>query len=227
MDLENLSGTSTLAIQAVYKTFWDMIPQKYKLSKNDNTVLDLEPFYSPQLTFENRLNYKLVKDSYPNRETPWFVITWNTDRGLLKSTLSSRRFQTAYFELPSGTKTHLKFINADMEMTLGIVSNSMTALFELQENILLKMREKMYVVSEPHSVVGPITVALNIIDSDQTKLDRDKGTLCYLFVHVRIDFPVFGYRKDLSGGIIEEINLLTKNYHDVLLAWDRITPADL
>lgn len=227
MDLETLEGTSILAVKAVYKLFWDFIPQKYKLSKDDETIINLEPFYDPKLDFSNRAQYKLVKDSYPNRETPWFVITWNTDRGLLKSTLSSRRFQTAYFELPSGKRTHLKFINADMEITLGIVSNSMTALFELQENILLKMREKMYVMSEPHSVVGPITVALDIIDSDQNKLDRDKGTLCYLFVHVRVDFPVFGYRKDLSGGIIEEINLLTKNYHDELYAWDRITPADL
>ena len=227
MDLETLEGTSVLAIKSVYKTFWDMIPQKYKLSKDDNTVLDLEPFYDPQLTFDNRLHYKLVKDSYPNRETPWFVITWNTDRGLLKSQLSNRRFQTASIELPSGTRTSLKFIDADMEITLGIVSNSMQALYELQENILLKMREKMYVMSEPHSVVGPITVAFNIVDSDQNKLDRDKGTLCYLFVHVRVDFPVFGYRKDLSGGIIEEIRLLIKDFHDNTLSIDRILPEDL
>lgn len=227
MDLETLEGTSILAIQAVYKLFWDFIPQRYKLSENDDTVLNLEPFYDPKLTFENRLQYKLVKNSLPNRETPWFVITWNSDKGLLKSQLSSRRFKTAPIELPSGRRTSLKFIDADMELTLGIASNSMQALFALQENILLKMREKMYVISEPHSVVGPITVALNMIDSDQTKLDRDKGTLCYLFVKVRIDFPVFGYKKDISGGIIEEINLLIKNYQDIKYSLDKITEEDL
>ena len=227
MDLVTLEGTSVLAIKAVYQLFWEFIPEKYRLTEGDSSVLDLEPFYDPKLTFDNRLQYKLVKNGLPNRETPWFVITWNTDKGLLKSTLSSRRFQTTSIELPSGNRTSLKFINADMDVTLGIATNSMAAMFALQENILLKMREKMYVMSEPHSVVGPITVALDDVDSDQNKLDRDKGTLAYLFVRIKVDFPVFGYMKDVSKNIIKEINLLVKDYNDMKLSFDKINANDL
>ena len=227
MDLKTLEGTSALAIEAVYRLFYNFIPEKYRVTKNDDTELDIEPFYDPKLEFDNRLHYELVKNSIPNREAPWFIITWNTDRGILKSELTNRRFETCTIALPSGNKARLKFINANMTITLAIAYNSTLAAFELQENILLKLRESMYVMSKPHSVVGEITVSLNKIEHEQKKLDRDKGTLGYLFVRVTIDYPVFGYGTDQPSSVIKEINLLIKNFNEEKYSLDRITPKTL
>ena len=225
MDLKNFENTSSLAIEAVYRHFWNMIPYKYKLPEDDERVKDLSPFYDPELTFENRLHYKLTNVSYPNRANPWFIITWNTENGLLKSSLSRRRFQTAVIENKKLGKIRYKFINTDLNINFGICCNSMMGLFELQENIVLQKRDKMVVYTKPHSVLESFPVCIDIITSNQNKLQRDKGTLCYLFMQCTIDYPIIGMAERITGGIIEEINskIIKDDYSEYIYAEDKIT----
>ena len=105
----------------------------------------------------------------------------------------------------------------------------MQGLFELQENIILQKREKMIVKTKPHSVLGCFPVCLDIIDSNQSKLSRDKGTLCYLFLNCKIDFPIIGMVQKTPTGIIEEIHSDLKqetNEGDITLTSDIITEED-
>ena len=206
MDLKSLESTSTLAIRAVYDHFWNLIPRKYKLPEDDEMIKDLSPFYDPQLNFDNRLHYKLSKVEYPKRATPWFIITWNTENGLINSSLTRRRFQTMVVDSDKYGKVRCKFINTDLQINFGICCNSMQALFELQENIVLGQREKKVVHTKPHSLIGSFPVSLNIIDSNQNKLERDKSTLCYLFMQCKIDYPIIGMLESKPFGVIEEIH---------------------
>ena len=205
MDLQNFEGTSTYAIEAVYQNLWQMIPDKYKLPKDDHNVDDMSPFYDPELTFENRLHYKLTNIEFPKRANPWFIITWNTPEGIIKSSLTQRRFQTKVVKNKKGEKLQFKFINTELQINFGIVSNTLQGIYEMQENILLKKREKMYCFTKEHSILGNFPVSLDIIDSTQNKLARDKGTLCYLMLNCKIDYPIIGNVVKYSGGIIEEI----------------------
>lgn len=225
MDLKTLTSTSYLAIEAVYTYFWNFIPNEYKLPKDDkDTEKTLDPFYDPELTFENRAQYKVTKDEWLKRKQPWFVITWNPENGLLKSSLTNRRFQTAYIEDAEGNRHKYKFQNADMQINFGIISNSLTALFELQENILLNKREKLTCNTvTPHPVLGIFPVSLDVIESQQSKLNREKSTICYLFMQCRIDYPIIGMETP-AGGVIERIDLDTYNQqtsehyaHDIIL----------
>ena len=187
MDLKNLETTSTYAIEAVYRDYWNYIPEKYRLQEraqrldhgtysedsyeivkpkpkskstplsykeveqkeepkseydryceamNSNQWFDLMPFYDPLLDFENRMHYKLVGIDYPQRNKPWFVITWNCNNGLLNSSLTRRRFETTTITTPGGEDVKFDFINTDLDLTFAIYCNSMQALFELQEVIL-------------------------------------------------------------------------------------------
>ena len=208
MDLITLENTSTYAIEAVYRYLWNFIPNKYKLPEDDKCYADLEPFYDPELTFDNRLHYKLTHVSYTKRSQPWFVITWNTENGLLKSDLSQRRFQTSIFDCDDA-KYRCKFINTNMSINFGICSNTMQGLFELQENLVLKIREKLTCTTKKHPILGSFPVSLNVIDGHQNKLQREQGTLCYLFLQCRIDYPIIGNVEKIESGIIKEIELET------------------
>lgn len=175
---------------------------------NSGKWFDLLPFYDPQLDFENRLHYKLANIDYPDRQKPWFIITWNFGNGILKSSLTRRRFQSASDYTPAGDPVTFDFLNTDMDLTFAIYSNSIQALFELQENILINRREKCTVQTLSHSVLGSFPVSLDTIDSSLSKLPRDKGTLCVLTLNLKIDYPIIGNVKigeDLH--VIKEIHL--------------------
>lgn len=206
MDLKDLETTSTYAIKAVYDDFWSIIPNKYKLPEDDRKIHDMYPFYDPELTFENRLHYKLTNIKYPTRSNPWFVITWNPENGLMKSSLTQRRFQTKVIETKEGKRVRFKFINSEMEINFGIACNTMQGLFELQENFLLRRREKMVCYTDEHPLLGRFPVSLDVIDSTQNKLSRDKSTLCYLMLQCKIDYPVIGVLNITKGGLINEIH---------------------
>lgn len=229
MDLNNLIGTSTFAIEAVYNDFWNLIPKKYRISEDDFMIKDMTPFYDPELTFDNRMHYKLTNVEYPKRATPWFVITWNTENGLIKSDLTQRRFQSALDTLPDGDRVRFNFINTDLNINFGIVSNTMTGIFELQENFILKKRNKMVVYTKEHPILGSFPVSLDVIDSQQNKLSRDKGTICYLMVQCKIDYPIIGNVSKPNGGIIETINyqINQEDTDKVIYAEGTITANDL
>lgn len=208
MDLKNFTTTSIYAITAVYNSFWEMIPAKYKVAEDDMMLKDLSPFYDPELSFDNRLHYKLTNIDYPKRANPWFIITWNTGSGILRSSLTQRRFQSGRVEGQDGHPYTFDFLNVDMDMNLCIVCNTMVGLFELQENIYLKQRNKVMVEAKDHPIIGNFPVCLDILDSQQSKMSRDKGTLCYLMLMCKIDYPIICNVKDRTrdGGIIKTIN---------------------
>ena len=272
MDLRNLETTTTYAIEALYREYWHIIPERYKLLEraqrtehgnklvnvdgvivedetkqrkpkshplsysdveklenkplpgeepiegpysdyhkyvedlNSDQFFDFYPFYDPELSFENRLHYKLVGVPYPQRNFPWYVITWNCGTGLLTSSLTRRRFQSAQVTTPAGDKVKFDFINTDLDLTFAIYCNTMQGLFELQENILVGQREKFVVDTRPHSIVGSFPVSVDTIGSTLTKLDRDKGTLCQMLLNLKVDYPVIGNVQPMYDGIIKEIH---------------------
>ena len=272
MDLRNLETTTTYAIEALYREYWNIIPERYKLLEraqrtehgnfpeddglpedfprkrkqkthplsysdveklenipyqneepdviegpyNDyhkyvedlskDQFFDFYPFYDPELNFENRLHYKLIGVPYPQRSFPWFVITWNCGNGLLRSSLTRRRFESAVIETPSGENVQFDFINTDLDLTMAIYCNTMQGLFELQENIVVGRREKFVVDTRPHSIIGSFPVSVDTIDSTITKMDRQKGTLCQLQLNLKVDYPVIGNVRPVVGGIIKEIH---------------------
>lgn len=268
MDLKNLETTSTYAIEALYREYWDIIPERYKLmeraqrpehgnypeeyydelppskrkqhtkplsyadvEKQDDTkkydyntpetdyytycqelkkdqFFNFYPFYDPELNFENRLHYKLVGVSYPERNFPWYVITWNCGNGILSSSLTRRRFDTTVIETPGGDKVKFDFINVDLDLTMAIYSNDMQALFELQENIIIGRREKYTIDTRPHSIIGKFPVSVDTIGSTLSKMGRDKGTLCQMMLNLKVDYPVIGNVRNIGPtGIIKEIHL--------------------
>lgn len=271
MDLKTLETTSSLAIEAVYKSFWDLIPEKYKLKekaqrdfekderlsqdarlqkvkplsytdvekKDFNKVdeyeiycsslshsdryFDLQPFFDPQLDFENRLHYKLAGIGYPDRYKTWFIITWNCGSGILKSTLTNRLLDTTTIETPTGEKVVCDFINTEMDVTLCFNSNNLQALLELQEVIRVSQREKQVIYTRLHSILGEIAVSLDLIETGNiAKASRDKSTLCTLTTTIHIDYPVIGNIRP-EGGIIKTIhaeydreNGLGPDNHEVL-----------
>lgn len=268
MDLKNLEGTSTYAIEAVYREYWNLIPEKYKLQeraqrnrpanfeediyvnlpehqkprtksvtplqysdtekrekplegserieqdydnyvahlKDKKTFFDVTPFYDPELNFENRLHMHLTNVDFPSRREPWFIITWNTNSGLLNSSLTRRRFSTTTIQAPNDKYYKFDFINTDMDLTMAIYSNTMQGLFELQENIIVGKREKAVVNTAKHSILGEFPVSMDIINSSLTKLPKDKGTLCVMNLNIKIDFPVIGNVQQVYNGIIKEIH---------------------
>ena len=293
MDLKNLETTTTMAIEAVYKEYWGIIPERYKLleksQRNDHGTFnlqeyetqeehvkpkiqkstpltykkveqiedqflnpetmndygwyceqlkdkdqyfDLQPFYDPLLDFENRLHYKLVGVNYPDRKGPWFIITWNCGNGILKSSLTNRRFDTRTITTPGGEDVKFDFMDTELDVTLCFNSNSMQALFELQENIRIGRREKFVIDSRVHSVIGRFPVTVSLIDTGNiAKSSRDKGTLCNLTVTFRIDYPVIGNVRPTDGSIIKviranEYRMDEEQNRRELLGKDTILPND-
>ena len=267
MDLKNLETTTTMAIEAIYKEYWGIIPDRYKLLeksqrnehgtydfneyqnqeehkkpkvrkttpltykkteeveeqflkpetmndygwyceqlKDKDQYFDLQPFYDPLLDFENRLHYKLVGVNYPDRKGPWFIITWNCNNGILKSTLTNRRFDTKTITTPGGDKVKFDFMDTELDVTLCFNSNSMQALFELQENIRIGRREKFVVDSRVHSIIGRFPVTVSLIDTGNiAKSNRERGTLCNLTTTFRIDYPIIGNVQSNNADIIKVI----------------------
>lgn len=207
-DLEKKKKSSALKIKELDKKKEEPKSdyEKYLDKLNSGKYFDLSPFYEPLNDFENRVHYKIVGVDYLDRREPWFVITWNCGNGLLRSSLTRRRFGSRQDYTPAGDLVSFDFINTDMDLTLSIYSNSMQALFELQENIIISKREKCTVTTSQHSILGKFPVSLDIIDSNIQKLSRDKGTLAVLTLSIKIDFPVIGNVKPVKSGIIKEIH---------------------
>lgn len=197
---------------------------------DDDSPIDLTPFYDPELNFSDRLHYRLTNIDYPKRKNPWFLITWNCGKGLLKSSLTRRRFTTATCEDDDGNQFMFDFINTDLDITMAITSNTMQGLFEVQENIIIGKREKVTVDTRPHTILGKFPVSLDVIDSDITKYARDKGTLCCLMLNIKVDYPVIGNLRSAKGGIIYKIKTEIDRPHGEgpdnheVLARDIITP---
>lgn len=258
MDFKNFETCTTLAIEAVYRDYWNQIPERYRLAEkaqrhdgiqdkidnfdsykqqskpltykdvdkqehkvqldeygrycaclnNPEQYFDLQPFFDPQMDFENRLHYKLVGISYPERNHPWFVITWNQGSGILKSSLTNRRFDTTTVETLSGEKVKFDFMDTNLDLTLCFNSNSLQALMELQEIIRIGRREKATVATRKHSIIGSFPVALDLIDVGQiAKSSRDKGTLCTLTLTFKLDYKIIGNVQSAENiGIIREIH---------------------
>lgn len=222
MDLKNLENTSTYAIEAVYRKLWEMIPNKYRLPEDDERIKDMAPFYDPELSFENRLHYKLTNVDYPKRANPWFVITWNAPEGILRTSLTQRRLKSAVVTNKAGERFKFKFQLVELYLTFGIASNSLQAVFELQENLIIHTRDKITCTTKEHSVLGNFPVSMNVIDSNQVKLSRDKGTLCYLMMQVRVDYPIIGLVEPVTG-VIEHINSdVFEDMSDYLLTEDDV-----
>lgn len=227
MDLKNLENTSTYAIEAVYRNFWEMIPSKYRLPEDDERVKDMAPFYDPELSFDNRLHYKLTNVDYPKRANPWFVITWNAPEGILRQSLTQRRLASAVIEDEKGERYKFKFQLVELYLTFAIASNSLQAIFELQENIIIHRRDKVTCYTKEHPLLGKFPVSMNVIDSNQVKLPRDKGTLCYLMMQARVDYPVIGM-VERADGVIEHINDdIFNQYTDYTITEDDITEEDI
>ena len=165
---------------------------------NSGNWFDITPFYDPQLDFENRLHYKLAGVDFPNRQKPWFIITWNFGNGILKSSLTRRRFESAVDKTPGGEDVMFDFMNTEMDLTLAIYSNTLQGLIELQENIMINRREKFCVDTQIHSVLGSFPVSVDTIESTITKLPRDKGTLCVLTLNLKVDYPIIGNIRDVK-----------------------------
>lgn len=195
------------------------------LLNNKELQFDLQPFFDPQLDFENRIHQKLVGINYPNRKHPWFIMTWNCATGLLKSTTQNRLFGTSTIKNMAGELVKFDFINSEMDITICFTSNSLQALFELQEFVRVSRREKAVVYTRKHSVLGPFPVSLNLIDSQISKMDRSKGTLCTMSMIVKIDFPIIGNVRPADEGVIREIHADANEYpneHAVQMTTDII-----
>lgn len=65
MDLRNLETTTTLAIEAVYKEYWNMIPERYRLlerAQRQRNDLPLNPHEKPNIPKSTPLTYKTVEE---------------------------------------------------------------------------------------------------------------------------------------------------------------------
>jgi len=186
----------------------DGVPyDKYCCMLNSGKWFDLEPFYDPQLDFETgRTHYKIAGINFPDRQHTWFIITWNMGQGLLNSSLTRRRFQSASTKDAAGNDVSFDFINTDLELNFAIYSNRLQGLMELQENIIVGKREKCTVETLTHSILGKFPVSLDTINSSVSKMPRSMGTLCTLNLNIRIDYPIIGNVKMSPTGIIKEIH---------------------
>lgn len=252
MDLKNFEGTTTYAIEAVYREYWNLIPDKYKLmetaqlqeykntkhplnkkdlykageepdpiiQKNSDTEytkyvgclqddtkrFNLDPFFDPELTFENRLHYKLASIDYPKRSQPWFIITWNFGGGIINSSLTRRRFMTGRATTPQGEPVVFDFMNTELDITMCVTSNTLQALMELQEVIKIGKREKCTVNAKNHSIIDTFPVSLDIIDGVINKISRQTGTLCTLTMVIKLQYPLINNIRINPAGQIQEIH---------------------
>lgn len=236
MDLKNFEGTTTYAIEAVYREYWSLIPDRYKIMEvaqhqdpkttkhpltekdlhkegkekdpiiqktsdteytkyvgrlqDDTKYFNLDPFFDPELTFENRLHYKLAAVDYPQRSHPWFIITWNFGGGVLNSSLTRRRFMTGRATTPQGEPVVFDFMNTELDITMCVTSNTLQGLMELQEVIKIGKREKCTVDAKHHSIIDKFPVSLDIIDGVINKVSRQTGTLCTLVMVVKLQYPL-------------------------------------
>lgn len=214
MDLKNLESTSKYALEAVINKYWNLIPNDYKLPDKENPGLFIEPFYDSTLTFDNRAQYKITKVGYEERRAPWLVLSWNTESGVQKSDLSNRRFETS-FKFNGDGYDKYKFTWGKIPLNIALYSNSLSCILEVQENILLKIRNKDYAETiNEHSVLGKFPVQIETQESSLNKLDvGQKGSVCYLYLNVEVTYPIIGYSSETwpIDTIISDIKDLDNN----------------
>ena len=223
MDLKNLETTSTYAIESAINKYWKLVPNDYKLPDKDNQGLFIEPFYDSTLTFENRAQYKITKVGLQERKGPWLVLSWNTEAGVQKSDINNRRFDTSFI-FNHGQYDKYKFTWGKIPLNIAIYSNSLTCIMEMQENILLRVRNKDCIEStKPHSILGNFPIQLETQTSSLQKLDvKEKGSICYLYLNIEVTYPIIGYGSE-TWPIDTIISDIKKSDTNLLISKDIIT----
>lgn len=210
---KNLETSTTYAIRGFFEYLYKLIPDEYRIHYiNDEATDCYREFFDQELSFENRLHYKIAKLPFKERKTPWIAIMWNTD-GLFPSDENYRRYDVKFAatddeSLPKKGKACL----AKMPITLSVVSNSMTALMEFEEVYLLNVRPDDMALSTRHPILDEFSI--NIMNgaapTNITKMPRSEGTLCYAMASVILQFPIVGVPKDQQ--IIRTIRADFRNY---------------
>lgn len=228
---QNLDTSSSYAIKGFFRYLYDFIPYNYRIHYQVDEATDcFREFFDQDLSFENRLHYKLAKLPFKDRKTPWVAIMWNVE-GLQPSDENFRRYDVKLKakddkSLPRKGKACL----VKMPIVMSVVSNSMTALMEFEEVFLLNVRPEDMALSAEHPLLEEFTV--NIMSNaitNMVKMPRTEGTLCYALVSANLQFPIIGAVSD--NYIIRTINT---NYHskeperylftDTVSAEENITP---
>lgn len=222
-DFKNLNTSTEYAVRGFYNLVYSFIPDEYRLkySKEEKVITPRE-FYDQDLTIENRLKYRATSIPTVERKSPWIAIMWNSE-GLQPAENHFRRMDVKFRYKDQDHKAKGCYVR--LPMTMGIVSNSRTALDEFQEVFLLNMRPDDWAIAVEHPLIEDFSV--NIMDfnfTSTTKLARTDGTLAMTMAQVYLQFPIIGC-VDLNTGIILTINTYLHNMNNVLL--DEFTIQDL
>lgn len=214
-DFKNLKTTTEYAIAGFYDHIYEYIPDEYRLQyTKDESVITPREFYDQELTIENRLKYRATSIPMVERKSPWVAIMWNSEG--LQQADNHFRLQDVKFKLDE-TWHRGKSCFVRLPMTMGIVSNSRTALDEFQEVFLLNIRPNDWTITAKHPLIENFTV--NIMDfnfTSTTKLARTDGTLAMTMATVNIQYPIVGC-TDNNTGIIKTINVYVRNMASKLL----------
>jgi hypothetical protein len=222
MDLKNVDSTSVWAIRAMFTKIWSMVPTDFRLTdKSTYNSQSIQPFYDPELTFENRAQYKMAKIEAPERAEPWIIVTWNTEQGVEPAEAINRRFST-YKEVDNAQVNSYKYREGSMTINFSCYSNSIGAILEFQENCYLKIRDKQVFEVVGHTVIDPMNVTLESLEMTLHKLPRDKATLSYLFIRAKVSYPIIGNEQEAYR--IERIDLRTHGSNDDELTHDIVLP---
>ena len=224
MDFKNIQTTTEISLRAVFAHLYTYIPDKYRLQyRPEEVTKHIKEFYDPELTLDDRMTYKIARVPYEDRKEPWVALMWNTE-GLNKSQEMFRRMDTAIFNQDEIRARTMKIRRVSTQVNLGFVSNSLTAMLELQEVLLLDFEDLDHITAKGHSVLGDYEVnILSVTPGTLFKLPRNKGTLCTYTMGVVLDYPIVGKYQggatritainttyNLDGGTIQDTILAEK-----------------
>lgn len=224
-DFKNLHTSTQYAVEGFYKHVYQFIPHRFRIHYDlTEAVSCMGQFFDQELTFENRLKYKVTSISFLDRKSPWIALMWNTE-GLQPADNHFRRYDV---RVDIEGKPHKgKACYVKLPMNIGIVSNSKTALDEFQEVFLLNVRPDDKAISCEHPILQDFNV--NIMDfnmSNSVKLPRSEGTLSMAMATVTLQYPVVGC-LDPNVGIIQTINVFLRNMQKTLTEKFTIDEKDL
>lgn len=207
-DFKKLTTSTEYAVRGFYDLVYSYIPEQYRLRySKEEAVITPREFYDQDLTIENRLKYRATSIPTIERKSPWIAIMWNSEG--LQPAENFRRLDVKY---QVDNKWHAaKGCFVRLPMTIGVVSNSKTALDEFQEVFLLNMRPDDWTITAEHPYLSKFTV--NIMDfgfSSTTKLARTDGTLAMTMATTYLQFPIIGC-IDPNTGIIGTINAFMRS----------------
>ena len=208
-DFKTFSTSTEYAISGFYRYIYSFIPKEVRLHYNlDEAISSMREFYDPELTFENRLKYKLTSIKYFDRHRPWIALMWNNE-GLQPADNHFRRYDVSISIDDKPNKAKACYVKT--MMNIGIVSNSKTALDEFQEVFLLNVRPDDAAIAVEHPYLNDFVV--NILDFNMTQMiksPRSEGTLAYAVASLPLQFPIIGCVDD-NVGIIQTINTVINN----------------